>query len=94
MPQLNDDDRRVLAYVAEWYSTHRGALPAHRVAEATGLPCETVCDTAGVLAVAAGVRTATSARPAEDGCSVLFLDAPPRAARLIDLTDAPVAAGR
>ena len=57
MPELTDEDRRVLTFVASWYRTERGALPASRVAEATGLPWEEVLASAGVLAAAGRVRT-------------------------------------
>ncbi|GAA4982640.1 hypothetical protein [Kineococcus glutinatus] len=86
MPQLTDDDRRIHAFVANWYRTHRGALPAERVADAVGLPCEAVCAAAGVLAVATGVRIARSASPAGGTSGVLFVDAPPTTHRLLDLT--------
>ena len=87
MPQVTDEDRLVLEYVTAWYEGHRGALPASRVAEATGLPCETVRAAAGVLAVAAGLRI-SPARYHGGACDVLFIDAPPHARRVIDLTGA------
>ena len=85
MPQLTEEDIRVLEYVTDWYRDHRGALPASRVAEATGLSCETVCAAAGVLAVAAGLRL-SPARHSTATCDVLIVDAPPQVRRVVDLT--------
>ena len=57
VPTLTEDERRVLEHLRAWYRQHRGALSAEQVAAATGLPLASVCSAAGVLAVAAGVRT-------------------------------------
>ncbi|NAZ88205.1 hypothetical protein, partial [Kineococcus indalonis] len=57
MPDLSSEERAVLEHLRTWYRTHRGALPAADVAAATGLPTAAVCAAAGVLEVAAGVRT-------------------------------------
>ncbi|WP_432506955.1 hypothetical protein [Kineococcus arenarius] len=93
MPELSPEERTVLEHLRNWYRTHRGALTAEQVADATGLPTATVRAAAGVLAVAAGVRTyhrpaprrshAVRERAAPD---VVFLDAPQPPRRVIDLT--------
>ncbi|WP_432497248.1 hypothetical protein [Kineococcus gypseus] len=106
MPHLSAEERAVLEHLRAWYRTHRGALPAERVAEATGLSTDAVCDAAGVLAVAAGVRTyhGSRQRPARRGTdtpaagpagasSVLFLDAPQPPRRVVNLTAGPLEAG-
>ncbi|WP_432485014.1 hypothetical protein [Kineococcus esterisolvens] len=85
MPDLSTEERTVLQHLRTWYRTHRGALPAERVATATGLPTEAVCSAAGVLTVAAGVRTYHRTAPGGDPV-VLFLDAPEPPRRVIDLT--------
>ncbi|MCI2237454.1 hypothetical protein MO973_06120 [Paenibacillus sp. TRM 82003] len=85
MPALSAEERTVLDHLRAWYRTHRGALPAERVATATGLPTAAVCAAAGVLAVAAGVRTYHRTSPSGEPVT-LFLDAPEPPRRVIDLT--------
>ena len=100
VPHLSPEERAVLEHLRAWYRTHRGALPAERVAEATGLSTDAVCTAAGVLAVAAGVRTyhEPHRRPGQrlvdpaaspEAPSVLFLDAPQPQGRVVDLTAGP-----
>ena len=93
MPDLSTEERAVLEHLRTWYRTHRGALRAEEVAAATGLPTAAVCAAAGVLEVAAGVRTYH--RPPDaphrrdstpEPVEVLFLDAPAPPGRVIDLT--------
>ncbi|NAZ84539.1 hypothetical protein [Kineococcus indalonis] len=88
MPKFTDEEQRVWAYVRAWYRQHRGALPAWRVSEALDLPCAAVSAAADVLAAAGAVRTHHAARLHEGQRDVLFLDAPPAAQRLIDLSRA------
>ena len=86
MPTFTDEDHRVLIYVRQWYRDHRGALPASTVAQALDLPCAAVSSTAAVLAAAGAVRTHHSPCAHEQHRDALFLDAPPAAQRMIDLT--------
>jgi hypothetical protein len=86
MPKFTADDQRVLLYVRQWYREHRGALPASTVARALDLPCSAVSSTAAVLAAAGAVRTHHSLRTHDEHRDALFLDAPPAAQRVIDLT--------
>ncbi|WP_432534771.1 hypothetical protein [Kineococcus arenarius] len=85
MPELSPEERTVLEHLRNWYRTHRGALTSEQVAGATGLPTAAVCAAAGVLAVAAGVRTYHRTSPGADP-AVVFLDAPEPPRRVIDLT--------
>ena len=82
MPDLTDTDHRVLAYVASWYRTGRGALPVQRVAEATGVGVEQVEGSACVLAAAGRVRTY---RPRPGGGDLRFVGVVDCRPRVVDL---------
>ncbi|GAA4986259.1 hypothetical protein [Kineococcus glutinatus] len=90
MPDLTDDDRRIHDYLVQWYGSRRGALSAHDVAEATGIPCAVVSAAAGVLAAAGCVRTYRSPRLHGAEREVLFvgLVTPPQRPRTVDLRGA------